>query len=101
MYFPRQEAFKRAVISAKAKAECVTQTVGVQLGPALQVVELTQESADAPTAKERTKLDTTDQSPASLHQKHLNASLAFTSRVYICFETQPVRVCSHRKCTKH
>ena len=85
----RQDAFKKAVQSAKAKAECISQTVGVQLGSALQVRELAQEAG--PTMKEAGAEGDIDPKspPVSLHQRHLNASWTFSSKVYVCFETQP------------
>lgn len=87
--FGRQEAFKRAVISAKAKAECISQTVGVQLGPAIQVTETDQDSS--------AQQGTGDGDVGSMHQQHLVASLTFISRVFVCFDTQPLRPCTHTR----
>lgn len=96
----RQEAFKRAVTSAKAKAECIVQTVGVQLGPAIEVKELQQDCVEGSITEQVSDLEGSVQS-AGLHQRHVNSSLVFLSDVSICFETQPARICSHKKCRKH
>ena len=97
----RQEAFKRAVISAKAKAECITQTVGVQLGPAIEVKEIEQgciQGSPAPVGEQGVE---SPQTPG-LHRSHVNTCMVFTSQVVICFETQPTRLCNNRKkCPKH
>lgn len=97
----RQEAFKKAVTSAKAKAECISQTVGVQLGSAIQVKELAQDSG--PTMKEavskEAELDL-QSPPVSLHQRQINASWTFSSRVFVCFETQPVHLHGMRSHSK-
>lgn len=95
----RQEAFKRAVTSAKAKAECISQTVGVQLGPAIEVRELEQ-SSETPkqaaggieTHHRASTLSAHNTHSTSLHHVHTNASIAFTSRVFVCFETLPLRI---------
>lgn len=81
----RQDSFKKAVTSARSKAECISQTVGVQLGSAIQVKELSQ---DAGPVKEAADPELDPQlPPPSLHQKHINASWIFTSKVFVCFET--------------
>lgn len=95
-FLHRQEAFKRAVVSAKAKAECVSQTVGVQLCSAVQLKEISQDSsAVAPVVS--TELSDSNQLSASLHQKHLGASLMFSSKVFVCFETQPLNKSTRNK----
>lgn len=86
--------------SAKAKAECIVQTVGVQLGPAIEVKELQQDCLQGSMTEQVSDLESPVQ-PAGLHLRNVNSSLVFISDVSICFETQPVRICSHKKCRKH
>lgn len=89
----------KAVTSAKAKAECITQTVGVHLGPAIEVKEIQQDCVQGSPALVGMEFESPQSS--GLHLRHMNASMVFTSQVAICFETQPARLCNHKKCRKH
>lgn len=100
----RREAFKKAVGSAKAKAQCIAQTVGVQLGPALDVTEVSHDVLRVPdsgTAVEILDLEPNRPCLEPLHQKYTSATLTYSSEVAVTFEAQPLRTCSHKKCKKH
>ena len=99
-----QEAFKKAVLSAKAKAECISQTVEVQLGSAIQVREVPQDSSEKLVPKQENpmggRLDLYSNRD-SLYQRYTDAAETFISHVFVCFETHPIRLCNHKKCHKH
>ena len=102
--FHRQEAFKKAVGNAKAKAQCIAQTVGVQLASALEVTELSQDvirGSSFNAGMEVLESEPNRPCPESLHQRYENATLVYSSEVAVTFEVQPLRTCSHRKCRKH
>lgn len=102
--FHRQEAFKKAVGNAKAKAQCIAQTVGVQLGSALEVTELSQDviqGSNSNAGMEVLESEPNRPCPESLHQRYGDATLVYSSEVAITFEVQPLRTCSHKKCRKH
>lgn len=102
----RQEAFKRAVANAKSKAQCISQSVGVQLGPAIEVTEISQDVIVGPNSM--TEFLEPDLSPekfipstCSLYVKFDKETLFFKSQVSVVFESQPLRTCTHKKCKKH
>lgn len=99
----RQEAFKRAVSNAKSKAQCISQTIGVQLGAALEVIEISQDEFHNHDSRSGTEVDpnTPRVSPSKLQQRLNSQDLTYTSQVSVIFEAQPLRCCSHRKCHKH
>lgn len=104
--FCRQEVFKKAISNAKAKAESIAHTVGVQLGPALEVVELSENVQEEPQAQTWNHPQAERQSQpshfVSLHQRVINCTVTYTSRVSTIFEVQPLRTCQHKKCSnKH
>ena len=98
----RQEAFKKAIMNARSKALCIAQTVGVLLGAAYDVTEVSQEVEEVwipNSCSDDPK--TTDINKASLYHRVKAASLNYTSQVSITFEVFPLRVCQHKKCVKH
>lgn len=103
-FYCRQESFRRAVLNAKAKAQCIAQTVGVQLGPATEVVELSQDrSEDTSLAPGLHALQETALRTEGLHQRYAKETMTYTSDVSVVFETRPLlqRSCTHKKCPKH
>lgn len=90
----RLEAFKRAAENAKAKAESIAQTVGVRLGAAMEVLELGQDVSEEDQQG-------ADAKSSSHYRKFRTATLHFSSKVSIVFESLPYRCCSHKKCRKH
>ena len=100
----RQEAFKRAVANAKSKAQCISQSVGVQLGPAIEVTEISQDAILGPnsmTEMLEPDLSQNEFLPTSLYVKFGKETLIFKSQVSVVFESQPLRTCTHKKCKKH
>lgn len=102
--FCRQEAFKRAVSNAKSKAQCISQTIGVQLGAAVEVTEVSQEETHHPTSRLGLEVDPNvprEETSSRLLQLLNNQELTYSSQVAVVFEAQPLRSCSHKKCHKH
>ena len=100
----RQEAFRRAVTNAKSKAQCISQTIGVQLGAALELNELSQDEIIHNTPLEQgAGGETPDDSrlregPGRLQTIFNQQKLTYTSQVSVVFEAQPLKCCSHKKC---
>ena len=101
----RKEAFKQAVSSAKSKAQCISQTIGVQLGAALEVTEISQEEIHNPFSRLGSEVDPNVPqevgASSRLHQLLNTQELAYSSQVAVIFEAHPLRSCSHKKCHKH
>lgn len=83
----------------------MSQTVGVHLGPAIEVIELSHDTTAGPdfiTSMEpdldQTKVELLS---SNLHLQFDKEVLVFRSRVSVVFETQPLRICTHKKCKKH
>ena len=83
----------------------MSQTVGVHLGPAIEVMELSHDTAtglDFMTNMEpdldQTKVELLS---SNLHLQYDKEVLVFRSRVSVVFETQPLHMCTHKKCKKH
>ncbi len=97
----RQEVFKRAVENARSKALSICQTVDVQLGPAVEVLELdtTAGFASVPDME----LDSVQGEPltTNLHLQYAKETMTFRSQVSVVFDTQPIHLCTHKKCKKH
>ena len=97
----RQEAFRIAVTNAKGKAQCIAQAVGVRLGAALEVDEISQDTVQGSETGTGMEALDSDSAQLSLHQKYTNATLNYISQVHITFEVHPLQACSHKKCHKH
>ena len=100
----RQDAFKRAVCNAKSKAQSISQTLGVQLGVALEVTEISQDELHNPTSRLLSEVDSNvpkEGASSRLLRLLNNEELTYTSRVAVIFEAQPLHSCSHKKCHKH
>lgn len=100
----RQEAFKRAVSNAKSKAQCISQTIGVQLGAALEVLELSQDEIHSHSSRVVTGVEEGETEPnvpiptREASSRILNnQKLTYTSQVSVVFEAQPLRCGSHKK----
>ena len=98
----RQEAFKKAVSNAKSKAQCITQTVGVQLGSAIEVTEDSQHTSQgSDSSTDMGELEPDLNKPVnhhtSLHQRYESSVLKYQSQVSTTFEVQPLRSCSHKE----
>lgn len=92
----RGEAFRQAVANARAKAQSVSHTLGVQLGPALSLVEkqlVENLVSDAYTARN-------EEDACSLADRITKTSTVFSSEVTVVFEATPVKKCSHKRCTR-
>ena len=124
LFLYRQQAFKVAVSNAKQKALGVAQMLDVRLGPALEVVETSQQEhreAGPPTGSDPSCEDgphhcstarltvsrQTDSasslhaSSANLHERLRGSTVVYETRVEVTFEAFPLRACHHRKCPKH
>ncbi len=93
----RQEAFKRAVENARSKALSICQTVDVQLGPAVEVLELETTTVAPP---ETVGLDS-DLPTNNLHIQYARETISFRTQVSVVFDTHPVHLCTNKKCKKH
>ena len=92
--------------NAKSKAQSISQTIGVQLGAALEVTDLSQdeihnnvsrigaEEEEDPNNVRSSTRDPTE----SFQQICNNRELTYTSQVSVIFEAQPLHCCSHKKC---
>lgn len=89
--------------NAKGKAQSVAQTVGVQLGAATEVTELSHDAfPGSETGMElESAPDPNRPKFTSLHHRFSSATLEFRSQVSVTFEVQPMRTCGHKKCPKH
>ena len=99
----RQEAFRRAVSNAKSKAQCISQTIGVQLGAALEVTELSQDEISHSISSSGLGTGEMDdpgnpRSRGDPLQMFNEQKLTYTSQVSVVFEAHPLKSCSHKKC---
>ena len=97
VYFCREEAFKQAVANARAKAQSVSGTLGVQLGPAISLVEknLTETPInDVCAAKDRKDV-------CKLADSIAKTTSFFSSEVSVVFEAAAPKMCSQKRCTRH
>ena len=121
IFLHRQQAFKAAVSNAKQKALGVAQMLDVRLGPALEVVETSQQEhreACPPTGSDPSCHDgphhhstarltvsgsasSLHASSANLHERLRGSTVVYETRVEVTFEAFPLRSCHHRKCPKH
>lgn len=105
--FHRKEAFSTAVANAKAKAQSVSQTVGLRLGPVLTLSELQQceESSCDPSHQEGGRQGrrgmTRSGADHDLTGRIREATVEYSSQVTAVFEALTNRNCSHKKCRKH
>ena len=104
----RQEAFRKGIANAKSKAQSIAQSVGVRLGPALEVTELSQDlpqrGVESGTGMESLESDPSKANLepfATLHHRYNSVTLVYSSEVSVVFEAHPLRCCSHKKCPKH
>ncbi len=105
LFYCRQESFQRAVFNAKAKAQSIAQAVGVQLGPATQVIETSQDVADEPSTPRGSRgevLETVSRAEG-VQQTYTRETITYMSSVAVTFEAHPIllRTCTHNKCPKH
>ncbi len=90
--------------NARSKAQSVCQMLSVQLGPAVEVVELdtTAGLGSVPDLEIReSDPPLTELLPTNLHLQFVKETLTFRSQVSVVFETQPFQTCTHKKCKKH
>jgi len=101
-YFYRQESFEKAVTNARSKAQSVSKTVGVVLGPAVEVLELSQDAIQG-LHSSSTDLNSSGNELLSNnpHVQLARETIVYRSQVSVVFETQPIHNCSHKKCKKH
>ena len=96
-FFCREEAFKQAVTNAQAKAQSVCGTLGVQLGPAVSLVEknLTETPIGdvCAAAKDRKGV-------CKLADSVAKATSSFSSEVSVVFEATAPKTCSQKRCTR-
>ena len=92
--FYREEAFKQAVANARAKAQSVSDTLGVQLGPAISLVE-----------KNLTETPISDVCAGKDHHKDIckladsvaKTSSFLSSEVSVVFEAAAPKMCSQKR----
>lgn len=88
--------------NAKSKAQSISQTIGVQLGAALEVTELSQDEVHSPMSSigvlEDANVTRSKEDSGSIQQISNTQDLTYTSQVSVIFEAHPMRCCSHKKC---
>ena len=90
--------------NAKSKAQCISQTIGVQLGAAIEVTEVSQDEIHNPASRLGSESNPNvprEGASSRLLQLLNNQELIYSSQVAAIFEAQPLRSCSHKKCHKH
>ena len=98
LFYFREAAFKTAVTLAKSKAQSVSQSLGVQLGPVLTLIE-EKLSEDSPDEKYNDKNDCVEKYSADM-QRMIDATVIYLSVVSAVFEVIPLKK-SPRKNHKH
>ena len=98
LFYFREAAFKTAVTLAKSKALSVSQSLGVQLGPVLTLVE-EKLSEDSPDEKYVDKTDCVEKYSADM-QRMMEATVIYISVISVVFEVIPLKK-STRKNHKH
>ena len=103
--------FQQAVANARQKAASVAQLLGVQLGPALEVEETSNQDCIIRGASHSEPSNQPDMLVFSEHQHTLSShnlhdrvkacTETYSAEVRVKFEVSPLRTCHHRHCPKH